>query len=133
MNVNSYCDFISNIVEQAKSQVEKKVDAFEVKFSSSAGFDYDPPSLNIDVTGITNFSCDGTCGEIQFDVTVEASVDLNKYDGIDRENIPMGIGSGTVKTSCTAKYTIVENNTVVISDVTFDDTVVLIDVDDQLV
>lgn len=131
MNVNSYCDFISNIVEQAKSQVEKKVDAFEVKFSSSAGYDYDPPSFDIAVTGITSFSCDTAGGEIQFDVSVSAHVDLNKYDGVDREHVGMGACNKTMETTCVVKYTY-QNNTVNISDICFRNKVIDIDGDDIL-
>ena len=62
MEINEFNELVTDVVDKAISQIEQSSNAFEVDFTSSAGFDYDLPSFDISVNGITDFSFDGIGG-----------------------------------------------------------------------
>jgi len=62
MEINGFNELVTDVVDKAISQIEQSSNAFEVDFTSSAGFDYDMPSFDISVNGITDFSFDGIGG-----------------------------------------------------------------------
>lgn len=131
MNESTFCELTEVIVDKAKEAIEnQKNSLFDVSFSSSAGLDYDPPHYDVSVKEITGFILDGdSAGEIRFDITVEASLSASKFDGGDKDIVPMGTFCGVMETSCTVKYRIRNNKDVEITGVVFDETTILVDAD----
>lgn len=125
-------DGFSGLVAALVALTEQRTEAFDVAVSSSAGFDWDPPDFNIAVTGITAFAFDGSGGEAQFDVSVGASVQVSKRDGVDGDKVDMGMCNGTLKTVGVVKYQFPGNGPVVANEISFEQSVVEIDADQVL-
>lgn len=132
MEINEFNELVTDVVDKAISQIEQSSNAFEVDFTSSAGFDYDLPSFDISVNGITDFSFDGIGGSIQFEVSVSVHIDVTKYDGWDKDKVDMGSCDETLETNCSVNYLLDENSSITITCVKFDDTLIEFDGDDVL-
>ncbi len=136
MSIAAFYELIEDIVGKATDEIEKTKDSlFDVVFRSSAGLDDDSKEYEVSVDDVAGFTFDRDSGEgeVRFDVTAEASASASKYDGIDGDKVSMGTFHGSLETSCIVKYRIGKGNEVEIENIDFDEKVIVINADTQMI